>query len=353
MAAHLKMHKTFLSRFEALLGGRQPYAWAKATGIGRGVIQSIKKGATPSGEALAAIGRTENCSLTWLLEGRGAPYLVRWASSDEDAADQLRTLLEERWDAAMFTGESGDEAVVVMTMPGQFEAAGGQEVNYTVVEVLAGDIGQLAIKQLGHPNVRSLRMTTVDERTLRNLAGGHIGTWELTRPGGLLERTDPRGGAAYALAERKLRAELQVAETGAGEGTRIPVHTLAQAAARFGRGKAEGAYQQQTLALDPELSRELKRPFGLVVEGSSLAPELRAGDRVIVDEDAHVEPGDLAAALVDDETRVVLGVFVDEGEGQFRLAPLNPSAAPYRVSPTRPGRLLGRVVQEIRRRRPP
>ena len=178
----------FLSRINFIIGDRRAYPWGEAIGIGRGVVQRIRDGVVPGGEALAAITRSENASLSWLLAGTGRPFLVGCCPTDAECADQVDALLEEPgWTVYFIT--DGQAAVLVLTQPAQFEVR-DRPIDYTAVEVLAGPIGPETSARLragDHP----VHQVQTSPRQVADLAAGRVGTYALTAEGGLLERAKP------------------------------------------------------------------------------------------------------------------------------------------------------------------
>lgn len=73
------------------------------------------------------------------------------------------------------------------------------------------------------------------------------------------------------------------------------------------------------LMSDAELRGEA---FALEIEGDSMMPTFRAGDRVVIDEGVKPEPGDYVAALLDGS--VLLFRRYRVRQGGFELVPENP-----------------------------
>lgn len=98
-----------------------------------------------------------------------------------------------------------------------------------------------------------------------------------------------------------------------------------------------------------------QKAFALLITDESLAPEVRRGDRVIVDPQVTAQPGDyiVAHVLVDDEAIVrkyrPRGKQITEIE-TVELAPINPDWPTIIIGPNNPGRIIGTIV-ELRRNR--
>ena len=111
----------------------------------------------------------------------------------------------------------------------------------------------------------------------------------------------------------------------------------------------------QTLGLVAETAAAVgPYAFGLPVEGDSMAPELKAGDYVVVDPDMPAEPGDLVVAKLDRDDAAILRKYHSRGEDGsghpvFELVPLNADYSTVTVDATNPGRLVGPVFEHHRK----
>jgi SOS-response transcriptional repressor LexA len=63
------------------------------------------------------------------------------------------------------------------------------------------------------------------------------------------------------------------------------------------------------------------RAFAVEIEGDSMSPIFRPGDRVVVDPDLHPEPGDFV--LAQSQGVITFRKYRARGDGVFELAPLN------------------------------
>lgn len=186
------MNQTFLSRIEFILDGRTQYPWAEAVGIGRGVMSRIRDGFVPTAESLIAICRAENCSLSWLLDGRGPPYLVGRCDSDEECAERFDELRSEKgWSVYLLT--DGGRHALALVQPGQFDVK-GRPVDYTILEILVGPFGNSVAMRIGDCIVSRIPVSHVrlPVEHLSRVYRGEVGTHELMqREGGLIRFAVP------------------------------------------------------------------------------------------------------------------------------------------------------------------
>lgn len=165
-------------RLAVVLNGRKKYPWGERIGLGRNAIQALSSGRMPTAEKLLPIVRADNVSLSWLLDGRGDPFLVSHDESAEQLAHHLRDLLdEEDWTVHLVT--SPTRAVFVLTQPGQYQV-GQRWIDYTIVEIVAGPLGPAVVEALAEalPGDQILHVQT-DTETVDRLAGGWMGNREL------------------------------------------------------------------------------------------------------------------------------------------------------------------------------
>lgn len=90
-----------------------------------------------------------------------------------------------------------------------------------------------------------------------------------------------------------------------------------------------------------------KDAFALVCEGSSMEPGLHDGDRVIIEPTPDVEDGEIAAVLVDGDTKATLKRIKHVGE-TIELIPDNSTYGTIILDKEHPGRILGKKIQMIR-----
>ena len=94
--------------------------------------------------------------------------------------------------------------------------------------------------------------------------------------------------------------------------------------------------------------------FALEIEGDSMEPEFKEGDRVIIDPDVMPKPGDYVVAKNHEEKatfkRYKLRKIDANGNEVFELEPLNPVHATLR-SDEMPLRIIGTMMEHRKRRR--
>jgi SOS-response transcriptional repressor LexA len=96
--------------------------------------------------------------------------------------------------------------------------------------------------------------------------------------------------------------------------------------------------------------------FALVVRGTSMEPEFRDGDKIIVDPDVTPQPGDYVVAKLEREDEATFKKFRPRGSdaaGQpvIDLVPLNEDWPVLHIDAANPGRIIGTMVEHRRYRR--
>ena len=169
---------SFQDRLLAVLADREKHPWGNTLGIGRGTVGNMFSGTIPTSEALNAISRHENVNITWLLDGRGEPYNVHKFADDEECADYLDRLFEEKsWIVYLITDQK--RLAVVLTMPAQYKVK-EDWISYTVVEVLVGRCGRKTLNRVrAEIPVCKVFLINTYPQTLAELARGQIGTYKL------------------------------------------------------------------------------------------------------------------------------------------------------------------------------
>lgn len=113
----------------------------------------------------------------------------------------------------------------------------------------------------------------------------------------------------------------------------------------------------ERIQIDAELEEILSRvAFALRIEGSSMEPEFREGDLIIIDPRVQPRPGDFVVAKLDRDEVATFKKYrergVDEsGQPVFELVPLNPDYSILVVNAQNPGKIIGTMVEHRRRRR--
>ena len=96
--------------------------------------------------------------------------------------------------------------------------------------------------------------------------------------------------------------------------------------------------------------------FALIVEGDSMMPEFRPGDRIVVDPAETPQPGEYVVAKLDSREQATFKKYRPRGYDThgieiIELAPLNPDWPTLYIDANNPGHIIGPVVQHRRRLR--
>jgi hypothetical protein len=170
----------FLSILDELSGGRNKTPMLQDAGLTKGTISRLINGDPPSIDILTALAHTENASLHWMTERRGAPYRVNRIANDVEGCRLLDELLGEGgWSGYQFTDGAG-AICLVLTQPGVYEIK-GRSVHYTIVEILAGDIGEKTLERFIRVSAEGLATHTaeISQDEFDRLSSGHMGNYEL------------------------------------------------------------------------------------------------------------------------------------------------------------------------------
>lgn len=89
--------------------------------------------------------------------------------------------------------------------------------------------------------------------------------------------------------------------------------------------------------------------FALVCEGSSMEPSIIDGDKVVIEPTPDVEDGQVAAVLVDDQTKATLKRIKHIGNSIW-LMPDNRDYDPIVLDAQHPGRIIGKAIKLMRDR---
>jgi hypothetical protein len=180
---------TVEERFSYVLRGRAASPWGRWVGLSQGTLSRLKGGALPDPVKLTATCRAENLSLTWLLDGLGAPYLVTPVTDTDEARRYVRMLRDEEPDWHVLLVDSGPRSLVVLHQPAEVDTPQGP-CAYQAVSVLAGDYQAVAAALAGGAGLRRLE---VDPEGWLRLASGYMGSTELFGwpgdPGGLFTQS--------------------------------------------------------------------------------------------------------------------------------------------------------------------
>lgn len=117
------------------------------------------------------------------------------------------------------------------------------------------------------------------------------------------------------------------------------------------RGRIDVASQAAEDAESVSVPNGGPRTFGIKVPDDSMAPLISHGDIVIVDPDKPALPGKIVLVLMGSESdRVLIRRFrALTGNGDAELRPENADFPTERIGKKKPGRVIGRVVNVIKR----
>lgn len=177
----------FLARLHWVLADQDKYPWCDRIGVGAGRGNTMfgtrgKPGAPPTADGLNAIGRYENVSMNWLLDGRGPPCPVTVVASDEDGAARVQQMAQAAGGEWCVVTDH-QQVVLVLLRPDRYQVK-DRTVEYTQVDILAGAVAGrtlTALRELAPAGARSL--VEVSPQTLCELAEGRLSNRRLLRPG--------------------------------------------------------------------------------------------------------------------------------------------------------------------------
>lgn len=168
-------------RINLVLAGRKITPWAKSLGISGTTQQALKTGGNITGDVLTVVQRVENVSVSWLLTGRGRPFLVNECDGDDEAIERIGNHLADEPDKWTVEAAAAPGLVVlVLRQPGGLLRLPDPAIKYDIVEVFAG----FGAKTLRHfaplaPAVGCYQMSPIE---VMRLARGQMGTYELLGP---------------------------------------------------------------------------------------------------------------------------------------------------------------------------
>ncbi|TKA91793.1 hypothetical protein FAZ79_00365 [Guyparkeria sp. SB14A] len=206
---------TFIDRLTRVADGRKLYPWLMEMGLSSATVARMRKNKIPGPEHLTVICRAENVSLSWLLEGKGVPYMVARFDDDESLAGYIEAHLDENWEQIYPLSDARGLRAVVMVQPGYVQLSDKKGTPFTAIEVAAGPVGDRTMEAVKawcletngqcHPN-------TLTRTELADVISGQVGTWQLLeRPNPILKKTDPGHVAelrsAYSTADDPLTVQ--------------------------------------------------------------------------------------------------------------------------------------------------
>jgi hypothetical protein len=206
---------SFSDRLRKVISGRKIAPWADFMRIAPATRSRMLKddGIPPTYETLARIMRVENASISWLLGGNTAPYLVYRPSDEESAGEAMAQLLEEEAGWQIHLLVSGMRTAWLLVQPAELDHPKGV-IHYWAIALIAGPVGATtlaAIDQWRGGIVQGVH--TLPEETMADLYEGHLGTWQLVG-----QPHDPTAGLVDARSNQNVNltsappAQLRVAD---------------------------------------------------------------------------------------------------------------------------------------------
>lgn len=125
-------------RFEFLLRGRKPYTWAHTVALSRGAVHRLQNGSFPDPEKLVPACRVENISLSWWVDGIGAPYIVYIAASSYEHAAMARQIFHDEADSVPVLLGNEQSNYLAFVTDAEGATVDGDEYKYRAVSMLGG-----------------------------------------------------------------------------------------------------------------------------------------------------------------------------------------------------------------------
>lgn len=91
--------------------------------------------------------------------------------------------------------------------------------------------------------------------------------------------------------------------------------------------------------------------FSLEIDGTSMEPEFRSGDAVIIDPRIVPRPGDYVVAKIDSDDEATFKKYRPKGGGIIELVPLNPDWPVLVIDSDHQGKIIGTMIEHRRFRR--
>lgn len=199
---------TYAQRFQTLLQSRSIPAWAETVGIATTTVYRLAKGQFPDLAKLIPMVRVERVSLSWLTDGRGAPFLVTATMSDAETAEVLAATLHDEPDQALtlICTDQGEPKAAVLTQPAAFLHQ-DTWIKYTAVQVISGPIATGSIAAIAQHSSGTLKRLTMTRGQIGDLSSGQMGNVPLIgwakEPGGMLDTANTMPRASLAGGEVK------------------------------------------------------------------------------------------------------------------------------------------------------
>lgn len=137
----------------------------------------------------------------------------------------------------------------------------------------------------------------------------------------VIDRNKPKEGTSLILSERSNAVEVLSPEFRKLD--QAPVISWASA----GSG---GAYMDLAGFLDEYVDTDCRDPnkYALIVDGDSMEPAFRAGDRIVLAPNEEARNGDVVVARLAENGEVLFKLFHEIGRGKIRLTSYHPAYPP-------------------------
>lgn len=175
--------KHFGKRFKFVLQGQTANPWAKTVGLSTGTVTRMSHDNVPGQDVLTAIMRKENVNLSWLLSGRGQPFMVDTHLLVSSCISQIKLHLADTAEYSVYwmSSEELNLSCVVFAQPAGYQFK-DTFVQYYQIEILCShyseDIETL-MRSLKQDKAASVKHVILAETQLRALVGGQLGTYSL------------------------------------------------------------------------------------------------------------------------------------------------------------------------------
>lgn len=171
---------SFYDRLVFVLGDNDKHPWGDRLGISPTKISNMFRGEghIPNHESLALIRRVENVSITWLITGDGAPYVVSRCQLDAEACELLRQHLKDEPNWAIHIAACEPDFTVVLSQPCRIKS-GERDIEYFCIEIISGagpDTLHVAFEARQKHPVFLLRLRRAE---FQRLSTGWMGNMEL------------------------------------------------------------------------------------------------------------------------------------------------------------------------------
>lgn len=190
-------HWDFQSAIAQVLHGRAPYPWGQALGLSHSQINNMTRGIVPKGATLGMICETERASGTWLLTGRGAPFLVDRFPDREAFQAWLEDYAAYTRGADLYVAACDNEEALITRTTVIKEPAGREAYSFEEIRVIAGILEVLPAElDLDGVNAFLLRL---NRKQFQDLVTGQAGNQVILR---WLENAEPLLRRPAAVAEQ-------------------------------------------------------------------------------------------------------------------------------------------------------